>query len=150
MNLFYKIIEQLYFRIPGNLALFDHTGLHNRNWWETIGKKKYMNKKVYVSMIDINDLKKINDNYGHEIGDKIIQNVSSQIKLLFPNDDTVHLGGDEFLVLTRKNPINALMAMSKESCFGCVVKSEDMSIRYACKLADKKMYEMKNENKIGR
>ena len=56
---------------------------------------------VVVAMIDIDHFKKINDSYGHDIGDVVIRQVAEQIKNRFAQTDIVaRLGGEEFCVLS--------------------------------------------------
>lgn len=56
------------------------------------------NVKFAVAVIDINDLKKINDGYGHEYGDMLIQNASSVLKKVW-DKKVYRIGGDEFAVV---------------------------------------------------
>ena len=48
---------------------------------------------------DINGLKSINDNYGHENGDKAIIEVSNILQMVFDKNDIYRIGGDEFVIL---------------------------------------------------
>lgn len=53
-----------------------------------------------VCFIDINNLKKVNDTYGHEHGDALIVDVVQNIQLNIRTDDfIVRFGGDEFLIV---------------------------------------------------
>lgn len=52
-----------------------------------------------VMVIDINDLKNVNDTFGHERGDIMIQNAANIIKKLWGNKATYRIGGDEFAVI---------------------------------------------------
>jgi diguanylate cyclase (GGDEF)-like protein len=53
-----------------------------------------------VLMFDIDKFKQINDNLGHQIGDRCIRTVANLAKTSFRNDDIVgRFGGDEFIVL---------------------------------------------------
>lgn len=55
-----------------------------------------------LMIIDLDDFKQVNDQYGHLFGDAILTQVSRQIKMLFRSQDIVaRIGGDEFLVLVR-------------------------------------------------
>ena len=52
-------------------------------------------------MFDLNDLKKCNDNFGHEYGDRYIQMMSEGIRQIFEgNGSCYRIGGDEFCVIT--------------------------------------------------
>jgi diguanylate cyclase (GGDEF)-like protein len=53
-------------------------------------------------MFDINDLKRINDRYGHAGGDKAIQAAASVIAEVYGNQNTFRVGGDEFIVIVEQ------------------------------------------------
>lgn len=52
-----------------------------------------------IIVFDLNGLKKINDNYGHECGDDFIINSAKVIVDLFGKEQTFRIGGDEFIVI---------------------------------------------------
>lgn len=52
-----------------------------------------------VAVFDMNGLKTINDQYGHEIGDRYITDAASVIKGVFGAEHTYRIGGDEFIVI---------------------------------------------------
>lgn len=59
-------------------------------------------KNFALLMIDLDNFKSVNDNFGHIEGDKALASVSEIIKNLFRNNDIVgRVGGDEFLVLIK-------------------------------------------------
>lgn len=58
------------------------------------------NFPLSLIFIDVNDMKKLNDTYGHQIGDKVLQQVSEKIKQRIRHFDVfARWGGDEFLIL---------------------------------------------------
>jgi len=78
------------------------TGLRNRKALDEDGSK-VIGKHVVAHMIDINDFKKINDSYGHTVGDDVLKETALRLKELFPKDRCYRYGGDEFLVLSTEN-----------------------------------------------
>lgn len=77
------------------------TGLYNRRFFEGIMKrsKEEKERSFSVAMIDVDDFKKFNDTYGHEVGDKVLELVSWCIKeCLPPNAVAVRWGGEEFIL----------------------------------------------------
>ncbi len=55
--------------------------------------------KIGLAMVDLNNLKLINDSYGHDKGDIAIKNLSSLICETFPHSPVFRVGGDEFVVI---------------------------------------------------
>lgn len=81
------------------------TGLSNRAYYKMfvnyVRKKRLTNIDMIVVSLDVNSLKKVNDNFGHEYGDILISSAAKEIKRSFPNAELVsRIGGDEFVVIT--------------------------------------------------
>jgi len=56
-----------------------------------------------VALVDLDDFKKINDVYGHSVGDAILVEVANRLRTLERDGDTVaHIGADEFMLLFPK------------------------------------------------
>jgi GGDEF domain-containing protein len=151
---FNKLIEHLYFKQEGNLALYDRlTGVYNYNWFSLIGNKKYINLAIYVTVIDINGFKGINDTYGHLHGNNVLKNVAEQLSYFKDYDDSVNIvryGGDEFVVLSDSNPKSLLDSYIENSnliSFGIVRKEKYEPLSIAFAKADKAMYKYKKEFK---
>lgn len=93
------------------------TGLYNKHTGEQLLAKyienKLPNEKYAVIFIDIDKFKDFNDNYGHLVGDEILNCVGSVIKSSCrKNDIPIRFGGDEFLIIL-KNVINSISAVQK-------------------------------------
>ena len=76
----------------------------NYNLNQEILKAKKDKREIALFVIDLDRFKKINDSLGHEIGDRVLQEVSKRLKdIIAPtNDILARLGGDEFAVLIKK------------------------------------------------
>lgn len=65
-----------------------------------IEKSKNLNKTFLILMIDLDDFKKINDRYGHDIGDLLLVSVSKLIKENLKETDIIgRYGEDEFIII---------------------------------------------------
>lgn len=82
------------------------TDCYNRQYLETHIERWWGgHKKSRVIMVDMDNLKWINDNLGHALGDKAIELFSDLLKKQFQHDDIVaRVGGDEFVILSTKAP----------------------------------------------
>ncbi|ONI43425.1 hypothetical protein AN641_10125 [Candidatus Epulonipiscioides gigas] len=62
------------------------------------------NKDGVIFMIDLDNFKAINDNLGHDMGDKVLKEISMKLNMLFPDSDVIgRIGGDEFIVYFKNN-----------------------------------------------
>lgn len=76
------------------------TGLYNMRKFETIIKQRPINKnkQMFVAMVDIDHFKKINDGFGHLVGDEAIRAVAHIILQTAQNNFiAARYGGDEFI-----------------------------------------------------
>lgn len=65
------------------------------------------NKSLTICFIDIDDFKSINDNFGHEEGDKVLRYVGKILKSYVRKTDIVmRIGGDEFIIVFCNADIN--------------------------------------------
>lgn len=81
------------------------TGLYNRRGFMALAEQQIKaatrtNKKMSLLFIDIDDMKRINDTWGHEEGDRALVSATTVLKKTFRESDILaRMGGDEFAVL---------------------------------------------------
>ena len=92
------------------------TGLYNRAFLEEEIKRVDTERQLPISIImgDLNNLKLINDTYGHQIGDKLIKKAAEMFKESCRDEDIIaRWGGDEFVVLLPQTEVKESEAIIK-------------------------------------
>ncbi|SDD26169.1 PAS domain S-box-containing protein/diguanylate cyclase (GGDEF) domain-containing protein [Paenibacillus sp. UNCCL117] len=91
------------------LAYYDAlTGLPNRRlfqdrFMQAMHIAKRYHHKLGILYIDLDDFKRINDKYGHSVGDELLTAAASRLSHSIRDPDTVcRMGGDEFVVLVQQ------------------------------------------------
>ena len=104
----YAIERQRLLEEIRNLALIDElTGLSNRRGFTTLAEKqlqvaKRANERMHGIFLDVDELKEVNDRWGHAEGDRVLQAVAQVLRASFRESDILaRVGGDEFCVLAR-------------------------------------------------
>ena len=136
------------------------TGVMNRNEMNNYVDKlckdsSVSGNSVGVIFADLNGLKRINDDYGHNAGDTLLKNAAKTLEEVFDTSDIYRAGGDEFTIiligiteeeLTKR--VEAIREASKKYehvCFaiGQCYNDNKSNVRTALKIADERMYEDK-------
>ncbi len=131
------------------------TGIFNRNILYEID---YGNSD-YIVLMDMDNLKHVNDNYGHDEGDRLIVEFVKVLRSHVRNEDVViRIGGDEFLAILRnckrKNVIRIMSRVKDEFYLNSFKNLGNFSygmVKYSGNImedisrADNKMYMMKKE-----
>ena len=142
--------QQLYLQ---NLSYSDTlTHLHNRNGYiERLNVwKKTKPERVGGIFIDLNGLKKTNDEQGHEAGDRLICRMAEILKEVFPQQ-AYRIGGDEFVVILPGIPEpefdakvqqlrEALRRQQVSAAVGSVWKPAPEDVEVLLRRADDRMY----------
>jgi diguanylate cyclase (GGDEF)-like protein len=70
-----------------------------------------------ISMLDIDHFKKINDTYGHTVGDDVLRSLASELREHIRHPDTIgRYGGEEFLIVLPHSTINAAAEQAERLC----------------------------------
>lgn len=106
------------------LATYDYlTGLPNRRLMRiqlshAIAKSKLNKTNLALLFIDLDYFKKINDSFGHDVGDKVLIEAGKRLQSSIRSIDTIaRLGGDEFCIIINDiHNINEINAIAKRLC----------------------------------
>ncbi len=118
-----------------HLAFHDAlTGLPNRSLFtdrlqRAIAEAERKKESVVVMFIDLDDFKKVNDSFGHHVGDKVIQGAALRLKKCLRDIDSIaRLGGDEFTLLVphmgNREDIEVIAQRLIESLYDPIVVEE--------------------------
>ncbi len=141
------------------------TGIKNKNAYKE--REELMNRRILerrqpefaIIVLDVNDLKKINDTLGHEAGDKCICDACEIICRTFKRSPVYRVGGDEFVVISqdedyeRTDELVDIIAKHNESALvngGIIIAcgvarfDKDENVISVFNRADKEMYENKS------
>jgi diguanylate cyclase (GGDEF)-like protein len=107
--------EELLAEIAATMAkaeMDELTGCRNRGAFEDFIRQKIAaGKEFSLIMLDIDYFKNVNDTYGHEMGDVVLQELSNRVVAMVRDDDVVgRWGGEEFLIIA--NNLNTEDAVS--------------------------------------
>jgi two-component system cell cycle response regulator len=146
--------------ITDNLTgLFNQRHFHNK-LKEEVNRANRQNHPLSLILLDLDKFKEYNDTYGHLAGDKML---SKSGKIILSNirenvDTAFRYGGDEFaIILVEANKeivLNTSERLKKgfkegdgvTASIGFATYSDEMSVSDLIALADKNLYESKNEN----
>lgn len=131
------------------------TGVYNRNCYTKDLKDFSSDSSTSIGIVyaDVNGLKKINDELGHDEGDKLIMNVVSCLVTHFQGHKIYRVGGDEFIIIctniSQKDFLECVKNVQANSNFsvslGYSWSDKQNDIEQLVKEADVLMYQEKNE-----
>lgn len=140
-----NIIEWLYLRQPGNLVYYDRlTGCYSRYYYDTVVKHKFQRESCYILFVDVNDLKRVNDTYGHCAGSELLTKVGSILRKETSKSSVVcRVGGDEFVIVSKTGEEETNLQGYKEFSVGSYKKEQYEDVSSAVAKADELMYKRK-------
>jgi diguanylate cyclase (GGDEF)-like protein len=153
--------------VPQFLFIDPLTGLENRRYLEFLESRLLRQCKYdfYVLVIDLDNFKEINDNYGHLFGDRVLKEVAKRIlSSVRSYDNVIRFGGEEFVALIyRVNRKQAeLIAERIRPSIESIIFEEHPEVRITASIgvspckgsllksieaADRAMYEAKKKGK---
>ncbi|MGE4320012.1 MAG: GGDEF domain-containing protein [Acholeplasmataceae bacterium] len=145
-------------------ASFDSlTQVYNRRYGIDLLEKLVKNNQVAsICFIDIDGLKEVNDELGHQIGDDMLKTMMDIVQHFITQPDFVfRLGGDEFVIVSKESQVeleriwklilNAFRKANSEQHYsfklsashGVIQVKDDFDVNKLLSLADDKMYKEK-------
>lgn len=106
-----------------SMALTDGlTGLHNRRYLSThldsvMERMRDSEKPVSLLMIDVDHFKRVNDTYGHGVGDEVLHEIAQRIlRNIRGFDLAARYGGEEFAVVMPDTPVEVALGVAERLC----------------------------------
>lgn len=143
--------------------------LNRRSWYEVAKEFFASEKELAFIMLDIDHFKRVNDTFGHDIGDRVIQSISSTLLEKTRVQDFIgRLGGEEFGIILPNTSLQEAIDIAQRirqsiekahihynsenihvtSSFGVAVKSSSMkSLAELIRLGDENIYRAKEEGR---
>jgi len=167
-NKMYEVYKNSLERLNFKASHDELTGAYNRAGYDLLLSSIDLST-TYMLLFDVDNFKSINDQYGHETGDKVLIKLVRILKSNFRSDDYVcRIGGDEFVVFmvhaaqTRRNlienKIHRVQEKLAETGDGLPQASVSVGITHGSdaadsenlfNLTDKAMYQAKQNGKRG-
>lgn len=135
------------------------TSLFNRNKYNYDIANSYADTlyNLGVLYLDLDNLKDVNDSFGHLIGDKLLMAASKILRESFPKASIYRVGGDEFIVITPDTPypefVKQIDAMRKRmdngkifSSYGIEYQAETAELTEMIARAEREMYVYKRRH----
>ncbi len=164
------ILGYLFYRLRKQSMLDPLTKLYNRNYLNNISTKINLSQTA-IMMLDIDYFKKVNDLYGHDVGDIVLSFIAKKLLIATRlNDRIIRYGGEEFLVIIEhpkdKYEVMQIAQRINESVFKDAIRvnekmsihvaisigvnpqpNKNQSLKEAIKIADEMLYLAKNNGR---
>ena len=180
-----ELVEQFRSLVEADLAILDNfskmqqiamrdplTNIHNRRAFmmlaeQRIALAKRLNLTLGLLYIDADNFKQLNDKFGHDVGDKVLQSIAASITANLRDSDIVgRIGGDEFVAIVQVKQASDLQKISDKITqqhsksnlsnglpvntvsIGCALAQPEQALPELISTADLAMYKQKAEKKL--
>lgn len=109
---FVDVIDERIRRVNQEMYMSEHdelTNCYNRVHLERVKLEYEMRGSFFIIFVDVNNLKKMNDKFGHEAGDDLIRRAAKALSNWNTYGDVYRMGGDEFMVVITDKPLDNCM-----------------------------------------
>ena len=154
------INHQMVSQLEIKSAMDGLTQVNNRNAMnerveQYVSGKEKLPEVMGLAFADLNGLKTVNDDKGHDAGDKLLNRAAALLKIAFGDDEIYRAGGDEFVIFcpniteeqlkTKVAQLRGLCENTSDVSFaiGTVMCKGDYDICHAMQQADERMYQDK-------
>ena len=119
------------------------TELYTRRWWFELAATEFSRCRRYdrsfsLLVIDLDHFKHVNDTYGHESGDRLLQRFADTLRLVCRHSDIAgRLGGEEFALLVPETPLVAAQPIADRivhACRALSVETPDGAVGCTCSI----------------
>lgn len=144
------------------------TGLWNRRYFdmrltEEIERSKRSKSSLCLALIDADNLKEVNDQYGHSVGDELIQKLADVLHSnTRPFDTAARWGGDEFAVIFPDTDAAGALAVAERVrevfennnfyqttiSIGIMAVDSETEVKAVLQMADHALYKAKQKKNI--
>lgn len=118
-----KTLQKLNLQLQELVQQDGLTGLYNRRFFEQAFEMEFARSLRYrlplsLALIDVDNFKQVNDQYGHLMGDAVLQAIATVLKFRTRQSDVAaRYGGEEFaLILPHTDPNGAVQVAEKIRC----------------------------------
>lgn len=168
-----KLTEELKLKndMLKNIAITDElTGIHNRYFFdkkiiEEMDRADRYNEKLSLAIFDLDHFKRVNDFWGHDVGDSVLINVVMLVRNIMRKTDILaRWGGEEFVILMNQTSLEGARKVAEKlrcsiseymhpkvgqvtASFGVAERAVGEGVEKWFKRVDKALYRAKNEGR---
>lgn len=164
-DIFLKNKELRILAVTDKLTNLDNRRQFEDNLQNELNRSERFNNNFSLTLLDIDNFKKVNDTYGHQTGDSVIQEIATLLKENIRRTDFIaRYGGEEFVIICPEATIGNTRILIENlkkrvanhnfkeipkctASFGITISKRDDTLDTILRRADKALYEAKNKGR---